>query len=353
MCGIAGYIVLGSQTPTKEDVTKLFTSIEDRGKDAAGYAFIKDNEINIYKNPIKMTELVQTPEWQKLELPPILIGHTRNATQGDCKINTNNHPLISDSGRFALIHNGIIYNENSLGIDTDTVDSLAILKAWEQTNYDPLETTKLLQGWFACAILDKENADIVHFFRRSSPLTLIINQTNHILYFNSIKTNMNFLEEYVQKQYFGFLLKDANSHYIEIPDDTYFMIDKTKGLLNQATLPKVVINYQQRAKHWGATQGNSKAYASSTNKRYNHYYNEYYGNGRYAEDYYDEELTRIFPPQRDAIFMSKIETVNQCLTQSEYQLQICEACDNITTVNMTQNNVCDWCLTEITIEERT
>ena len=50
MCGIMGYYSFGNTLPNKITITNMFALLETRGKDAAGFAFIKDNNLVIHKD---------------------------------------------------------------------------------------------------------------------------------------------------------------------------------------------------------------------------------------------------------------------------------------------------------------
>jgi glucosamine 6-phosphate synthetase-like amidotransferase/phosphosugar isomerase protein len=53
MCGIMGAYSFGKAMPDKEKITRMFSLLETRGRDSAGWAFIKDNELIVHKAPIK------------------------------------------------------------------------------------------------------------------------------------------------------------------------------------------------------------------------------------------------------------------------------------------------------------
>jgi len=102
MCGIIGYVGNRNAMPI------LFNSLEKldyRGYDSAGISTLEDElhtfkaegEISIHRKSIP-------------DMPGTLgIGHTRWATHGRvCKENA--HPQLSDSGKIAVVHNGIISN---------------------------------------------------------------------------------------------------------------------------------------------------------------------------------------------------------------------------------------------------
>lgn len=105
MCGIVGY--LGDQQATPillEGLQKL----EYRGYDSAGIAVIEDNAIQVQKKSGKLIGLREQMNGC-ITNSTVGIGHTRWATHGRPN-DVNAHPHLDCSGRFAVVHNGIIEN---------------------------------------------------------------------------------------------------------------------------------------------------------------------------------------------------------------------------------------------------
>jgi glucosamine--fructose-6-phosphate aminotransferase (isomerizing) len=105
MCGIVGYI--GGQQAESILLTGL-KRLEYRGYDSAGLAIVGDNGLVVEKRKGKVDELRSAVDGQPLR-GSLGIGHTRWATHGP-PTDANAHPHTSDSGDFALVHNGIIEN---------------------------------------------------------------------------------------------------------------------------------------------------------------------------------------------------------------------------------------------------
>ena len=85
---------------------------EARGTDAAGIAYNSGGKLHILKRPGPARKL-------RFTLPGdarVIMGYTRMATQGDALHNRNNHPFSGKAGktRFALAHNGVLYNHRLL-----------------------------------------------------------------------------------------------------------------------------------------------------------------------------------------------------------------------------------------------
>ena len=109
MCGIVGY--LGNKS-AKDVVVKGLKRLEYRGYDSAGIATIEAEKLAITKTSGKVADLVSSIPADQHN-GNIGIGHTRWATHGEPN-NLNAHPHSDNSGKFALVHNGIIENYNSL-----------------------------------------------------------------------------------------------------------------------------------------------------------------------------------------------------------------------------------------------
>jgi len=185
MCGIVGYI--GNQQAS-DIIVKGLERLEYRGYDSAGIALL-NGQLDIKKGKGKVQNLKD-----KLKADPtegvIGIGHTRWATHG-APNDVNSHPHVSESGKIALVHNGIIENYNSLKkelqnkgrtfkTDTDTeVIAQLIEEIYENGNGDDLTFEQAVQmalqqvvGTYGLAILNRENPDSMIVARKGSPLLL-------------------------------------------------------------------------------------------------------------------------------------------------------------------------------------
>ncbi|MDR7416263.1 MAG: glutamine--fructose-6-phosphate transaminase (isomerizing) [Armatimonadota bacterium] len=109
MCGIMGYI---GERNAVEVLLDGLRRLEYRGYDSAGIAVAHDGAIAVRKTAGKLGRLVELLEREPVE-GHVGIGHTRWATHGE-PTDTNAHPHADESGRFAVIHNGIIENFLSL-----------------------------------------------------------------------------------------------------------------------------------------------------------------------------------------------------------------------------------------------
>lgn len=113
MCSLFGLIdYKGCLTAgQKEKIIRILSvECEVRGTDATGVAYVSNGNISIYKKPLPARKM----RFRFKTNPSIIMGHTRMTTQGSEKFNYNNHPFYSKKLKFALAHNGVIYNDKIL-----------------------------------------------------------------------------------------------------------------------------------------------------------------------------------------------------------------------------------------------
>ncbi len=108
MCGIVAYVGQREAAPV---IIKGLQRLEYRGYDSAGLSLLNGG-LNIYKKKGKVAELENLLNGKSLH-STIGIGHTRWATHGEPN-DVNAHPHRSNSGKLAIIHNGIIENYGAL-----------------------------------------------------------------------------------------------------------------------------------------------------------------------------------------------------------------------------------------------
>jgi len=229
MCGIMGYYSFGSIMPNKITITNMFALLETRGKDAAGFAFIKDNNLVIHKEAIKSSEMIKTDEWKNLELPRIMILHCRMKTQGTEKNNANNHPLFNKQG-LCIVHNGIIYNDKEIFGTKDRdgeVDSEAILAVLssKQKGDKIKRVFDRLKGSFAFAAINKQEPDQLILVKKDNPLGLYYDSEDDILYFCSEREIMldALNPKKISKR--GFNLGEGNYHYYDLENNHALVVN--------------------------------------------------------------------------------------------------------------------------------
>ena len=106
MCGIFGYI--GPQCDTGLMVLDALRRLEYRGYDSWGVGVAVNGHVQVTKRAGRIGDAsVALPE------ASIGFGHTRWATHGGVS-DENAHPHLDCTGRFAVIHNGIIENFRAL-----------------------------------------------------------------------------------------------------------------------------------------------------------------------------------------------------------------------------------------------
>lgn len=179
MCGIVGYVGKKQAVPMLIDGLK---KLEYRGYDSAGVAVMEDGKISVRKSKGRLSVLEEKLNQGK-EIEGIMgIGHTRWATHGEPS-DTNSHPHLSRSGRFAVVHNGIIENYIKLRnmlmgkgfefiSETDTEVIAHLVEYYYNGNI--VETlakvVSKVDGSYALGILCEDNPDTFVAVRRESPL---------------------------------------------------------------------------------------------------------------------------------------------------------------------------------------
>lgn len=188
MCGIIAYI---GKRNASDVLFRGLKILENRGYDSAGIATYGSGELYINKFASdqigalnKLSDVLSDHDGHGIG-----IAHTRWATHG-AKTQNNAHPHLDASGRFALVHNGVIENANQLRQDliekgflfvseTDTEVIVQLLsfnmselgdlnKAWEKT-------LSKLQGTWGLVMLDKEAPDELWLAVHGSPLAIGVN----------------------------------------------------------------------------------------------------------------------------------------------------------------------------------
>src|ERR1043165_2401150 len=110
MCGIIGYIGKKSASPI---LLEGLRRLEYRGNDSAGGAIIDAADLSIRKKKGKIDEgLARVLKAQPAD-GCLGIGHTRWATHGP-PADENSHPHLDQTGRIAVVHNGVIENHARL-----------------------------------------------------------------------------------------------------------------------------------------------------------------------------------------------------------------------------------------------
>ncbi|MEW4529610.1 glutamine--fructose-6-phosphate transaminase (isomerizing) [Maioricimonas sp. JC845] len=207
MCGIVGYLGV---RPVTEVLLNGLQRLEYRGYDSAGLVVSGPAGLKAHRVEGRIDRLRSLAESAPIE-GRTGIGHTRWATHGAPSL-TNAHPHFDASGRFALVHNGIIENHaairsflNQKGIEfqseTDTEALVQLIGFLYQGTGDLLESVRqalrTVRGTFGIALLSSEAPELLIAARRGSPLIVgvgsdelmvasdasaLIGQTSQVLY---------------------------------------------------------------------------------------------------------------------------------------------------------------------------
>ncbi|MEZ7171035.1 glutamine--fructose-6-phosphate transaminase (isomerizing) [Sporosarcina sp. OR05] len=189
MCGIVGYI---GTSNAMEILLKGLEKLEYRGYDSAGLALQTETGVHVVKEKGRIADLRNAVD-SSIETK-MGIGHTRWATHGvpDKK---NSHPHQSASGRFTLVHNGVIENYVQLQrkylshvqMKSDT-DTEVIVQLIEKFVLDGMMTEEafrhtltLLHGSYAIAMLDENERETIFVAKNKSPLLVGVGEDCNVV----------------------------------------------------------------------------------------------------------------------------------------------------------------------------
>ncbi len=192
MCGIVGYIGKSEAYPI---VIKGLRRLEYRGYDSTGVAIIQDGKLQVHKKKGKVAELEEAVLGKNMH-SHIAIGHTRWATHGEPS-DRNAHPHLSNNGRLAMLHNGIIENYAPIKkelilkgytfkSDTDTEVLLNFIQDIQDNNKCDLEEAlrialKRIVGAYCILLIDQDDPETIIAARKGSPLVIGIGKDAHYL----------------------------------------------------------------------------------------------------------------------------------------------------------------------------
>ena len=184
MCGIVGFIGQEQAAPILLDG---LAHLEYRGYDSAGVAVISaQGKLQVKKAVVRLKVLSEQIHGGADLEGCIGLGHTRWATHGAPNI-VNSHPHVSENGKFAVIHNGIIENYVEIkefligqGIqfksETDTEVVAQLLEFYYNECHDFLEAVgrvlRRIEGAYALGMLCADCPDRIIAARKDAPLLL-------------------------------------------------------------------------------------------------------------------------------------------------------------------------------------
>ncbi len=181
MCGIVGFTGVQGAAPILLDGLK---KLEYRGYDSAGIAVMDKSKISVSKVTGRIANLCAKTH-DGADVPGVTgIGHTRWATHG-APTEENAHPHLSNDGRFAVVHNGIIENYLTLReelirdgyhfeseTDTEVIVHLIELYYKGDMHEALVKTTNRLQGSYALGVICADEPGKMYAVREASPLIL-------------------------------------------------------------------------------------------------------------------------------------------------------------------------------------
>lgn len=229
MCGIVGYV---GDRDAGSVLVKGLKRLEYRGYDSAGVALM-NGKMHVQKGKGKVVNLEKGLK-NSGKTGKIGIGHTRWATHGEPN-DVNSHPHLSQSGKIAVVHNGIIENYNSLKkklmengrtfhsqTDTEIVAQLLeeiYLSSKGITFEQAIRLTlKQIVGTYGLAIVNIEEPDKIYIARKGSPLLLGIGD-NEMFIASDASPIVEFTNKVVYLDDGEMAIVDKNSYEVKTIDD--------------------------------------------------------------------------------------------------------------------------------------
>ena len=185
MCGIVGYVGRNEAAPI---LLEGLSRLEYRGYDSAGICVEQNGVLEVAKAKGRLQNLIAKTDGGA-KLPGTLgIGHTRWATHGEPN-DINSHPHVSQNGKIAVVHNGIIENYLEIrkflqekGVQfTSQTDSEVVAQLMEYCMGLPEVSTvsdalymvlHRIEGEYALGILCSDDPDHIYAARKDAPLLL-------------------------------------------------------------------------------------------------------------------------------------------------------------------------------------
>ena len=189
MCSIIGYYGKETAAPI---IVKALKRMEYRGYDSVGVATKSENQISVKKGIGKVAEVNESLKLSNLP-GNVGIGHTRWATHGKVT-DENAHPHSSNSGKIAIVHNGVIENFNELKenlqkngftfkseTDTEVIVNLIQqnLSKYSDVKESILKTVSQLKGHFAFVVMFDDGTLVAARFHE--PLIIGIGKNSYFI----------------------------------------------------------------------------------------------------------------------------------------------------------------------------
>ena len=183
MCGIVGYI---GKEPAAPILLGGLKRLEYRGYDSAGICVVGESGLQVAKARGRLENLSEMTDGGKRLSGTVGIGHTRWATHGEPN-DINSHPHLSEDGKIALVHNGIIENYlelreflESKGVrfasETDSEVVAQLLEYYYKKTGTVLGALYMvlhrIEGAYALGIVCADAPDRIYAARKDAPLLL-------------------------------------------------------------------------------------------------------------------------------------------------------------------------------------
>lgn len=224
MCGIVSY---KGKLDARDVIVDGLEKLEYRGYDSAGIAVIEDGKISCVKRAGKLKNLEEALKENPID-GNIGIGHIRWATHGEAN-DVNSHPHLSNNGKIAVVHNGIIENYRQLRMEleeegysfkssTDTeVIAVMLEKYYDGDLLEAVkEVRKRLEGAFACGIISSDEPNRLIGIRVESPLVAGIMDDSYIMA-SDIPSILKYTRDVIYLE---------NGDIIDFSDDSYTIYDE-------------------------------------------------------------------------------------------------------------------------------
>lgn len=181
MCAIFGVCDFNKKLNVFERHNILRTlskECEVRGTDATGISYVCHDGLHVYKKAVKASKFNFYLPYESR----MIIGHTRMTTKGNESKNYNNHPFFGSTakGRFALAHNGVLYNDEIIRaelklpetfIETDSYIAVQLLEHYGEISFESIaEMAETVSGSFCFSILTDKNE--LYLVKGSNPLAI-------------------------------------------------------------------------------------------------------------------------------------------------------------------------------------
>ena len=235
MCGIVSYIGKSDPVPI---LLKGLKRLEYRGYDSAGIAVLEEGNLNSIKKAGKVSELQS-----HINLSSIKgycgIAHTRWATHG-IPNDINAHPHLDQTGKIALVHNGIIENYESIkqtligrGVsftsDTDTEVLVQLISELYYNNDEKISFESAVKaalqeviGAYGIVVICSDEPNTMIAARMGSPLVLGVGEGEYLL-----ASDASPIIEYTR-------------NVIYLDDDEFVKIHNSKHEISNITSEKVI-----------------------------------------------------------------------------------------------------------------